>query len=372
MGGKRRRWGGLAFKSLSGNMSITLTIHTNVGTDLLQSVSYSTNEGASWTTVNNADSTTVTVTSPVVKKGKRVCFKGIGSSYATSQQSSSFSGTNAYAVEGNIMSLLYGDQYEEQKTLSTQYCFRYLLGHGNLYSARELELPATTLSPYCYIFLLYNSNNLTEPPRILPATTLAEGCYARMFWGTKITESPILPATTLAPYCYESMFRQSSIITAPELPITTLAPQCYSSMFRDSALSVAPELPATTLETGCYSEMFYNCTNLQECPDLPATTLANTCYTDMFRGCTGIESSPVLAAAKPLIFSYQRMFQGCTNLKQITCLATDISSYGCLDSWVNGVSASGTFTKDASMTSFPSGANGIPSGWTVENYVEQN
>ena len=48
-------------------------------------------------------------------------------------------------------------------------------------------------------------------------------------------------------------------------------------------------------------------------------------------------------------------------------LATDISASSCLANWVSGVSSTGTFTKAASMTSLPTGINGIPSGWTVVN-----
>ena len=50
-------------------------------------------------------------------------------------------------------------------------------------------------------------------------------------------------------------------------------------------------------------------------------------------------------------------------------LATDISANGCLIGWMSGVAAIGTFTKAASMTSLSTGANGIPSGWTVQDYV---
>ena len=48
-------------------------------------------------------------------------------------------------------------------------------------------------------------------------------------------------------------------------------------------------------------------------------------------------------------------------------LATDISAENCLTGWVDSVAATGTFVKAASMTSLPTGASGIPSGWTVQN-----
>ena len=48
-------------------------------------------------------------------------------------------------------------------------------------------------------------------------------------------------------------------------------------------------------------------------------------------------------------------------------LATDISAPSCLDDWVGDVSSTGTFIKNTAMTSLPTGINGIPTGWTVQN-----
>jgi hypothetical protein len=105
-------------------------------------------------------------------------------------------------------------------------------------------------------------------------------------------------------------------------------------------------LPATELSTYCYAYMFSNCTSLTEAPELPATTLASRCY--------------------------QYMFRNCSKLNKITMLATNISATGCLTNWVSGVASSGTFVKNSNMTTLPRGNNGIPSGWTVQDYVEKN
>lgn len=100
-------------------------------------------------------------------------------------------------------------------------------------------------------------------------------------------------------------------------------------------------LPATTLEILCYTTMFKNCSSMVTAPTLPATTLAESCY--------------------------QNMFVGCSSLSKIKCLATDISATSCTNRWVHGVSQSGTFIKNASMSSWPSGDSGIPNGWTVQD-----
>ena len=128
-------------------------------------------------------------------------------------------------------------------------------------------------------------------------------------------------------------------------------------------------LPATTLASMCYNYMFLNCTSLITAPSLAATTLASCCYQGMFQSCTSLTIAPKLPATRLSDGSYSNMFYGCRSLNSITMLATNISSPGCLHDWVKNVSASGTFIKEPSMTSLPTGENGIPSGWTVQDYV---
>jgi hypothetical protein len=91
--------------------------------------------------------------------------------------------------------------------------------------------------------------------------------------------------------------------------------------------------------------MFYSCTSLTTAPELPATTLTNYCY--------------------------YGMFFNCSNLKYIKMLATNISASNCLNNWVSNVSGTGTFVKNPAMTSLPSGASGIPSGWKVQDNTGQ-
>ena len=229
-------------------------------------------------------------------------------------------------------------------------------------------LPATELASSCYYSMFYNCTELTEAPA-LPATELASSCYSQMFYGCEgLTAAPALPAETLADSCYENMFRGCKGLTAAlALPATTLANYCYSSMFQDcTGLTVAPELPATILASSCYYRMFYNCTELTEAPALPAITLANYCYSQMFSGCTKLTTAPALPATTLTNYCYYWMFYGCTSLTSVTCLATDISANSSTNNWLKGVSGTGTFTKAPTMTSWDTGANGIPSGWTVQ------
>ena len=301
---------------------------------------YSVDSGSTWSTLQNSGTT------PTVTSGNTILWKASGLTIGTGGIGR-FSSTSNFEVEGNIMSLLYGDNFVNQTDLTGyNYAFRYLFsGCTTITSAENLILLATTLANSCYQSMFQACTSLTTAPE-LPATTLVSNCYGQMFYGC------------------------TSLVTAPELLATTLADSCYQLMFRDcTSLTTAPSvLPATTLAERCYYGMFNNCTSLTAAPELPATTLANGCYQSMFESCTSLTTAPELLATTLAYYCYFHMFSSCTNLSSITCLATSISADKCTQNWLNGVSASGTFTKAASMTSWTTDVNGIPSGWTVVDY----
>ena len=286
---------------------------------------------------------------PIVEAGQKVMWKDyLPVGYQPSSDEGKFSSTNRFTVEGNIMSLVYGDDFVGQTSIAgrSKVFYNLFLLCSGLISAENLVLPATTLSSWCYGGMFDYCTNLTTAPKSLPATTLTEDCYVGMFGKcTSLTTAPsTLPATSLAKSCYVGMFIGcTSLTTAPEISATTLAENCCNGMFQDcTSLTTAPSiLPATSLAVDCYRYMFKGCTSLTTAPELPATTLAERCYDGMFTRCTSLSS--------------------------IKCLATNISAYNCTDNWVYNVASSGTFTKASSMTSWTEGVSGIPDGWTVQD-----
>ena len=206
---------------------------------IAKTIDYKLNNGK-WTSItSNTDSSAASIT---VNSGDKIQFRGNNEQYATHYTYyNSFSGSTAlFEVEGNIMSLIYGDDFTNSSTISSDYTFFGLFRNcAKLVSAENLVLPATTLSDWCY------------------------------------------------------------------------------------------------------SQMFGNCTSLTAAPQLPATTLTSACY--------------------------YYMFSGCTSLNYIKCLATDVSASNCTKNWVNAVASKGTFVKNPNMASWPTGYNGIPLDWTVQN-----
>lgn len=202
-------------------------------------ISYSTDDGTTWTEGNSVN----------VSNGDKVLWKGTMT--PSSSGIGKFSSTAEFDVQGNPMSLLFGDNFKGQTDLT-----------GKDYA-------------FCQLFYqnakVINAENLS-----LSATTLASRCYANMFQGC------------------------TSLTTAPELPATILADNCYRLMFRGcTSFTTAPELPSTTLASNCYYGMFYGCTNLVSAPQLPATTLANSCYNGMFFDCTSLNYIKAMFTTTP-------------------------------------------------------------------------
>lgn len=240
----------LTFEALESG-TFTLTMPANVNTSFITSVSYSLDNGETWVTTQNTNSN-ITIITPTINAGDKVLWKGEGNKYAIGDiytDYSKFSSTGIFNASGNMMSMLYGDNFVGQTSFE----------NGSFWN------------------------------------------FANMFESTKVVnvENLVLPATTLKFSSYSSMFQGCTLLTtAPELPATTLAGSCYSNMFEGcTSLTTAPELPATTLpQSGwCYSNMFSGCTSLTEAPELPATTLVEGCYWEMYKACRTLNRIKMLA-----------------------------------------------------------------------------
>ena len=280
-------------------------------------VFYSTDQ-QNWSSMGTTSDTAITATIPA--NGK-LYLKATADTWSDDGTDWNYiNASGAHNVGGNIMSLLYGDNYTNQTTFPTGSAYNFyglfsvMIGTSHLISAEDLILPATTLAESCYAYMFSECTSLTTAPATLPATILAQSCYQGMF------------------------------------------NECR-------ALTTAPALPATTLNSSCYQYMFQNCTSLTTAPVLPATTLTNYCYSNMFRGCTSLTTAPVLPVTTLGNGCYQGMFNGCSSLNNVTTYADNISATNCTNNWLKNVSATGDFYNLGSAT-YTSGANGIPSGWT--------
>ena len=221
-----------------------------------KTISYSTDEGQTWTELTAVQNPT-----PInMAAGDRIMLKGeITSTY------DSYYATFAYFrfnlpvdVQGNIMSLINGDNFAGVTTLTSDNTFTNLFyqtsspGDNGVINAKNLVLPATTLTSGCYRGLFGNNHNLTSAPN-LPATTLTEYCYNGMFSGcTSLTTAPNLPATNLATDCYNYMFGTSGLTQEANIP-DELAP--LSITYCDAMYCQCP----ITTPNGKYHSDAYGC-----------------------------------------------------------------------------------------------------------------
>lgn len=241
---------------------------------------------------------------------------------------------------------------------------------------------------------------------------LPQGCFRELFKDATYMEGiPILPLANFetSPHCFESMFENCTSInghigiyqgkignyscrrmfygctsltgTASNLPniscnVDEVGDYGCESMFEGCTSLVnapsqyyqgTPKLPAMTIGYAAYDSMFSGCSSLQNPPELPATALSDYCYSEMFQGCVLLTTAPILPAATVPNGAYVAMFYACRRINSIVCLATTIYANSTMN-WLYNVASSGTFQKDANMTGWASGADGIPTGWTVQDY----
>ena len=149
-----------------------------------RTIQYSINNG-SWQSITANDTAGTAIN---VSVGDVVQFKGNNTSYASQGSyitACRFAGTAKYYAYGNIMSLIYEDNFIGETTLTANYTFTGLFFQATgltSTSTHKLVLPATTLTNNCYHHMFYGCSNLEMAPE-LPAPTLANYSYSEMFGG---------------------------------------------------------------------------------------------------------------------------------------------------------------------------------------------
>ena len=273
--------------------------------DKINWTSYSSSWGSEMTTLNN---------------GEKLYIKGNNLSFNSKNSWVNFSATKSIKVSGNIMSLLYKDDFVGKIDLRNQ--------------------------TYIFYSLFRQSSTIVDASNlILPAIDLTDSCYECMFYDCiSLVSAPALLANKTAPYCCQNMF------------------------YNCTSLVNAPALPATTLDNSCYLGMFGSCTSLVNAPALPATTLANYCYKWMFSGCTSLVSAPELPALTTKTQCYYQMFNNCSRLSYVKAAFTNYVTNNTYN-WLFGVASNGTFYKNSAATWTARNVSSVPSDWTIVTYT---
>ena len=162
---------------------------------------YST-DGKTWTDWNNAiESRRISL-----NKGSKLYVKGVNNtlSYRSSKYflfdsyETGLGNTGALKVTGNIMSLIYGEDFEDKTVIASKFCFGKLFREANFISEIDLKLPATTLSASCYFQLLSMTYDVKKIKMTLPAVELVKNCYTQMLDVSVTNEQIEIDVTILA------------------------------------------------------------------------------------------------------------------------------------------------------------------------------
>lgn len=308
-------------ESLADNNTVKFIVGSGASTPNNFAIDYSTDGGSTWNTIQSGQSRGSVVSIDTINSGDTMLLRSTANTWGASYSAhSSVICSENYAVYGNAMSLLFGENFVNQINLSSKGTFTL----AGLFWANQNKTGSETTS---------STTN----------TTLISA------------ENLVLPATTLKNECYNGMFRG-----------------CVNLKYSPK------ELPALTLLTGVYSSMFDECHNLETTPDIMATGLTNNTNQQcrrMFRiqntsVTPKLTTAPTLRIGALMAQTYQEMFKGQKSLNYIKCLATDISAANCTDNWVQNVqTTSGTFIKANGIT-WSTGNSGIPTNWTVEEATE--
>ena len=195
-------------------------------------ISYSLDSGSTWSELAS------NTASPTIASGDTIMWKATLTPVTTNYSGiGRFSSTGRFNAEGNILSLIYGDDFIGKTDISNKRCTfgRLFYGCNKLVSAENMAFVATTMSIDSYRDMFSGCTSLTTAPSSIgtSATTIEESACAYMFNKcTALVTPPALPATLLGGYSYAAMFNGcSSLETAPVLPATTLAGHCYHDMF---------------------------------------------------------------------------------------------------------------------------------------------
>ena len=190
------------------NNGTTIKFDNNASNTPSLTIQCSTDNGLTWTSVTSAEHGATIAT---LNAGEVVMLKGNNPTYAPiidqTVHNHTITATDDVNISGNIMSLIYGDNFIGNDSFGNyKYVFADLFLNQPIVDASNLIMPATTLTVFCYFAMFEYCSSLTAAP-VLPATTLEQSCYRMMFRGcTSLTQAPVLPATILTGDCYDAMF----------------------------------------------------------------------------------------------------------------------------------------------------------------------
>lgn len=207
------------------------------------SLSYSKN-GGEWTAKQN--NITIQVAEGDIIKFKGNCGNGYDPHYDANGVGRFSGSTASFDIAGNIVSLLFGDEFFHNKTALGLFVFRWLFAETNVINARKLcvikNIGPNTQNPYVDMF--YNCRLLESGPKLKQIINITNNVYAYMLNSTNVLPDVSDFDFSLL-YCLSGLFAGTKVTDDYLRSILPINPQTNNYY-----------LPATVLTNGCYMSMF--------------------------------------------------------------------------------------------------------------------
>ena len=299
--------------------SVYLSI-TKEGTPNSTDLSYSTDNGITWTDVHNGGGTTIASGGNVKLRSSTGFSKDNNNYYRVNLSRSDVQ----VSLSGHIATLI---DYENWDSITAipNYCF---------YSMSFLKYSGSAT----------NGNTINNSLSFDGITTVGDySCYQMFFATNFITPPDFSSITTIGNSGFNECFRYCEKTTGQYnfSNVTSIGTAAFYSAFNSNIrISTFPDFSKlTTAPNDSFQWSFQNCTSLT------SVDLSNFTSVSNFRAC----------------------FKDCTNLNYIKTPNVSSWNTNTFNGWVENVAATGLFLKPTNLT-VPEGISGYPSGWTVENY----
>ena len=339
----------------------------------------------SWTNISLDSGNTWTNTSNSfnISSGQEVYFRGKETNRRI------FDTNFIFEAEGNAFSLLLYDRPNKKdlsEIIGGGTCINVFNNCTGLTDASRVvftKLERVSADSNSFLDLsgfFFGCTNMVAAPKELYFKNIESGdgvnCYYMFTNCTSLTTAPdlyfndIISTNISNERGCEGMFSGcTSLTTVPVFEADYIHNSGCTNMFINcTALTDVHALHFNKVGNYACESMFRNCSSLTTTPTITVSEVSNESFHNMFRNCSSLIYTKV-----PNIYrvkeTFQTMFAKCKNLRYIEYLALpkNIDDYIGTE-WVYGVSPTGVFIKHPNANSWVIGANGIPSGWAVENY----
>lgn len=191
-----------------------------------------------------------------------------------------------------------------------------------------------------------------------------------------VDEENYATVTSVPNSCFIYLFKgDTKLVDAGDVnfgSVASIGQRVCDSMFNGcTSLTTPADFSNVTsiVYTGC-NNMYRGCTSLTTTADLSnVTSIGYNGCSSMYQGCTSLTTGSDLSNVTSVSSEgCNSMYNGCTSLT--TATAPNVSTWETSNftAWLSGVASTGVVRKPAGLEIPTNTTDGVPTGWTTEDY----